>query len=72
MSDFVSTADWHALQERIAELEAAHAELVEALRECCSPFVIGDLDTLISFEELAREFNRRQQRARAVLAKVGK
>jgi hypothetical protein len=30
VSDFISTADWHASQERVAKLEAVLRELVEA------------------------------------------
>jgi hypothetical protein len=41
-------------------------ELERALSECAAPFIIGDQDG-IRHEEIAREFNRRQRVARAVL-----
>ena len=43
------------------------SELVEALEECRSSFLIGNEKSLVDFETVAREFNRRQQLAGAAL-----
>jgi hypothetical protein len=67
-SDFEKNA---AILELAARYDAAIDridELERALRECAAPFVIGDQDG-IRYEDIAREFNRRQGVARAVLEK---